>query len=145
MSQPAKSNSEDMRTDHNQCLGFQHIMENHQGERHVIVLQDFPDPDAISAAYAHQLISTSYTIEADIVYSGSISHQQNLALVNLLGIKLQPFSRDMDLSAYNGAIFVDHQGTTARIIAKSLEKAKVPVLMILDHHEPQNPPGAEFS
>lgn len=145
MSQPAKSNSEDMRTDQNQCLGFQHIMENHQGERHVIVLQDFPDPDAISAAHAHQLISKNYTIEADIVYSGSISHQQNLALVNLLGIKLQPFSRDMDLSAYNGAIFVDHQGTTARIIAKSLEKAKVPVLMILDHHEPQNPPGAEFS
>ncbi|MFW5997846.1 MAG: DHH family phosphoesterase, partial [Desulfovermiculus sp.] len=145
MSQPAKSNSEDMRTDQNQCLGFQQIMENHQGERHVIVLQDFPDPDAISAAHAHQLISKNYTIEADIVYSGSISHQQNLALVNLLGIKLQPFSRDMDLSAYNGAIFVDHQGTTARIIAKSLEKAKVPVLMILDHHEPQNPPGAEFS
>ena len=52
------------------------------------MLQDFPDPDAISSAYTHQLISALFEIEVDIFYSGEISHQQNIALVKLLGIDL---------------------------------------------------------
>ena len=141
----AKSNAVSGDTDHEQLLCMQQILGSHQGERHLIVIQDFPDPDAISAAYAHQLISKSYTIEADIVYSGTISHQQNLALVNLLGIKLHPFARDMDISQYAGAVFVDHQGSTAREAAKALDKAQIPVLIIVDHHEPQSTVQAEFS
>ncbi|MDZ7759173.1 MAG: bifunctional oligoribonuclease/PAP phosphatase NrnA [Desulfovermiculus sp.] len=132
-------------TENEQLHRFQQILGSHQGEHHLIVIQDFPDPDAISAAYAHQLISKNYTIETDIVYSGNISHQQNLALVNLLGIKLHPFARDMDISRYAGAIFVDHQGTTAREATKALEKTHIPILMILDHHEPQSSPQTEFS
>jgi hypothetical protein len=38
-------------------LEFFGVLEQHRGERHVIVLQDFPDPDAISSAYAHQLLA----------------------------------------------------------------------------------------
>ena len=30
------------------------ILNAHRGKRHVIVMQDFPDPDAISSAFAHQ-------------------------------------------------------------------------------------------
>ncbi len=145
MSQPAKQNRSHTQDAQDIFQDFQKILSSHHGERHLIVMQDFPDPDAISAAYAHQLISKNYTIEADIVYSGSISHQQNLALVNLLGIKLHPFSQDMDISAYAGAVFVDHQGTTARAIASSLEKNSIPVLIIVDHHEPQSGVQAEFS
>ncbi|MBS3780270.1 MAG: bifunctional oligoribonuclease/PAP phosphatase NrnA [Desulfovermiculus sp.] len=145
MSQSAKPQNNFSQAENEQLHKFRQILDSHQGERHLIVMQDFPDPDAISAAYAHQLISKSYTIETDIVYSGNISHQQNLALVNLLGIKLYPFARDMDLSEYSGAVFVDHQGTTARQVAKALKKAQIPVLMILDHHEPQSSPHAEFS
>jgi len=123
---------------------LQDILATHKGQRHLIVLQDFPDPDAISAAYAHQLISQEHGIEADIVYCGSISHQQNLALVNLLEIKLHPFLSHTDLSGYSGAVYVDHQGTTAREIAKALERAEVPVLMVLDHHEEQYRSEADF-
>ena len=123
---------------------LQEILAAHKGQRHLVVLQDFPDPDTISAAYAHQLISQDHGIEADIVYCGSISHQQNLALVNLLGIKLHPFHQEMDLRGYAGAVYVDHQGTTAREIAKALERAEVPVLMVLDHHEEQHSSEAEF-
>ncbi len=125
--------------------GFRSLLKDHQGERHLIALQDFPDPDAISSAYAHQLISRAHGIETDIVYCGSISHQQNKALVNLLEIKLHPFSRDSDLSRYSGAVYVDHQGTTARVLAKALEKANVPVLMTVDHHELQYNAQVEFA
>jgi len=124
---------------------LQELLAAHEGQRHVLVLQDFPDPDAISAAYAHQLISKAHKIEVDIVYCGSISHQQNLALVKLLGIELHPYTRDMDLAEYAGAIFVDHQGTTARKICQGLDKAGVPVLMVLDHHEEQSVSRAEFT
>lgn len=145
MTQPGKQNRSHTQDAHDIFQDFQKILGNHHGERHLIVMQDFPDPDAISAAYAHQLISKSYTIEADIVYSGNISHQQNLALVNLLGIKLHPFTPDMDLSTYGGAIFVDHQGSTAREAVRALKKVQVPVLMIIDHHEPQAEVQTEFS
>lgn len=121
------------------------VLAEQKGQRHIVVLQDFPDPDAISAGFAHRLISQAHGIETDLVYSGIISHQQNLALVKLLGIELLPYTRDMDLSGYAGAVFVDHQGTTARKIVEALEKAGVPLLMVLDHHEEQSVSEAQFT
>jgi nanoRNase/pAp phosphatase (c-di-AMP/oligoRNAs hydrolase) len=64
------------------------VLGAHPGEHHIIVLQDYPDPDAISSALAHQIISGQYDIETDIVYGREISHLQNRALVKLLGIDL---------------------------------------------------------
>ena len=145
MPKSAKSERAQPRAAEDSLQKFTQVLDSRRGQRHVIVIQDFPDPDAISAAYAHQLISKSYSIEADIVYSGSISHQQNLALVNLLGIDLHHFDSSMDMSVYSGAVFVDHQGTTARQVVKVLEKNKIPLLIIMDHHEPQSSPKSEFT
>jgi len=120
------------------------ILEAHQGERHVVVLQDFPDPDAISSAFAHQLISAEFNIQIDIIYSGKISHQQNIALVRLLRLELIQYDDSIDLSQYKGAVFVDNQGTTSEEIVKALESAEVPPLIIVDHHEQQNRLEPEF-
>src|SRR4029079_8886318 len=68
------------------------LLEQHRGERHVIALQDYPDPDAISAALAYQMIAERFDIHADILYEGAISHQENLALVRLLDIDLVRYS-----------------------------------------------------
>lgn len=127
------------------AAAFQAFLEAHQQERHAVVLQEYPDPDAIASAFAHQLISQEYGIEVDILYSGAISHQQNRALVNLLKIELIPFSQEHDFTVYDGAIFVDNQGSTARELVKVLKKHTVPVLMIIDHHEVQDMLQAEFS
>jgi nanoRNase/pAp phosphatase (c-di-AMP/oligoRNAs hydrolase) len=124
--------------------GISRVLEAHQNERHIIVLQDFPDPDAISSAFAHQLISERFDIEVDIVYAEQISHQQNIALVKLLGIELVPFDLSPDVTQYDGAIFVDNQGTTSNRIVDALEAAEVPPLIIVDHHEPQGRLEAEF-
>jgi len=113
------------------------LLQAHRGERHIIVLQNFPDPDAISSAFAHQLISAQFGIAADIVYSGKVSHQQNVALLKLLGISLIPFSANLDLSQYAGAVFVDNQGTTAGQIVDALAAAGVPTLVVVDHHATQ--------
>ncbi|MEP7198241.1 MAG: bifunctional oligoribonuclease/PAP phosphatase NrnA, partial [Chloroflexota bacterium] len=117
----------------------------HRGERHAIVLQDFPDPDAISSAFAHRLISTGFNVEAHILYNGRISHQQNLALVKLLGIDLLRHQPSVDLSQYAGAVFVDNQGTTCTEIVQALETAKVPALLVVDHHALQERLKPEFS
>jgi nanoRNase/pAp phosphatase (c-di-AMP/oligoRNAs hydrolase) len=39
------------------------MLDGHRGERHVVVLHDYPDPDAIASAYAHRLISAEYDID----------------------------------------------------------------------------------
>ena len=43
------------------------LLEKHRGERHAIVMQDYPDPDAISSAWAHKMIAARYAIESDII------------------------------------------------------------------------------
>merc|ERR1712054_703542 len=65
---------------------LEQTLENHRGERHIVVIQDFPDPDALSSAWAYQLIAQPYEIECDIVYAGTLSHQENIALVKLTGV-----------------------------------------------------------
>ena len=115
------------------------LLDAHKGERHVIVLQNYPDPDAISSAYAHQLISRRHGIEADILYGGKVSHQQNLALIRLLGLELTPFDpQHTDLHPYRGAVYLDNQGTTAPALVEALEAAQVPALIVVDHHALQD-------
>jgi nanoRNase/pAp phosphatase (c-di-AMP/oligoRNAs hydrolase) len=113
------------------------ILDAHRGENHIVVLQDYPDPDAISSAFAHQLISAKFDIRCDIVYNGKISHPQNIALVKLLGIELIRFDSSIDWKKYAGAVYVDNQGTTAEEIIRHLEEAGVAALIVVDHHELQ--------
>ena len=103
-------------------------LESRKGEKHAIVLQEFPDPDAIACGFAHQIISRAFDIETTILYCGRISHQQNIALVKLIGVDLVKYEASMDLAAYAGAVFVDNQGTTAGPILDALEEKGVPML-----------------
>lgn len=91
-------------------LKLTEMLEPHRGERHVIAVHDYPDPDAIASAYAHRLISAEFDIEAYILYTGEISHRQNIALVRLLGIDLIEYDDSLDLEPYQAAILVDHPG-----------------------------------
>ena len=127
------------------AAGMARVLEAHRGERHVIVLQDFPDPDAIAAAFAHRLIAARYDITCDAVYAGTVSHQQNRALLRLLEIDLQRYEGTLEPNKYAGSVFVDNQGTTATVLVEALAAAGVPVLVVVDHHAPQNRLHPEFS
>ena len=126
-------------------LNLAQILEEHRGERHVIVLHNFPDPDSISCAFAHQLISKNFDIETDLIHTGAISHQQNLALVKMLNIDLLEYEPEMDLEPYQAAIFLDHQGATVEEIVSALENAHIPTLLVVDHHKPHDRLTPEFS
>ncbi len=143
--QKKSSPKKTQKNDTERAAAFKAFFEAHQQERHAVILQEYPDPDAIASAFAHQIIALKYEITVDILYSGTISHQQNRALVNLLKIELVQFSQDHDLTVYDGAVFVDNQGSTARELVKALQKHNVPILMIVDHHESQDVLQAEFT
>lgn len=120
------------------------VLEKHRGEKHLVVLHDYPDPDAISSALAYRLIASEYDIDVDIVYSGKISHSQNVALVKLLEIELIPYDERMDLSRYNGVVYVDNQGAANNAISSAIESAGIPIVIIVDHHESQEELPSEF-
>jgi nanoRNase/pAp phosphatase (c-di-AMP/oligoRNAs hydrolase) len=121
------------------------VLEKHRGERHLIVLHEYPDPDAIASGYAHRIISAAFDIETNILYAGTISHPQNRALVRALDASLVPYSEGFDFSSYHAAVFVDHQGTTVGEIVERLDAAGVKLLLVVDHHEIQDQYRFEFS
>ena len=125
--------------------GLGQVLTAHRGERHIVVLQDFPDPDALASAYAHQLISAIYDIQVDIVHTEQISHVQNVALVRLVGMNVIRWNPAADLRKYQAAVFIDNQGTTAVRLVEALEKTGVPALMVIDHHELQERLQPKFS
>ena len=129
--------------DDERARAFAEFLQKHSGERHVVALQDFPDPDAIASAIAYRMLAARYNIEVDILYEGRISHQENLALVQLLDLNLIRFTEGVPLGDYDGAVFIDNQGTTTRLTDR-LDDAKVPTLAIIDHHAPQGLLRAEF-
>jgi nanoRNase/pAp phosphatase (c-di-AMP/oligoRNAs hydrolase) len=113
------------------------LLESRRGERHVVAIQDFPDPDAISSAMAYRELAAAFGISTDILYDGQISHPENLALVNLRDVHLTRWSRDVDLERYAAAVFVDNQGATTHLTER-LKAAGVPTLAVIDHHDPQD-------
>lgn len=120
------------------------LLEAHRGERHAIVIQDYPDPDAISGGWAHKMIAARFGIECDIIYEGRISHQENLALVQLTDLEMVRYSEGYNLEQYQGTVFVDNQGTTAALTDR-FEAAGIKPLVIVDHHEKQDRIEAEFT
>jgi nanoRNase/pAp phosphatase (c-di-AMP/oligoRNAs hydrolase) len=120
------------------------VLEAHKGETHIIAIQDFPDPDAMASAFAHQLICLNYGIEVDIVYTGRVSHQQNIALINLLNIELIRYSDSFDFSRYQGSVFIDNQGMTTSL-TKQLEASGIKPIIVVDHHERSGLLAPEFS
>lgn len=115
---------------------FASCLRAHAGESHIAVLQDYPDPDAISSAIAYRALADCCDIDVDVVYQGRISHQENLALVHLLELELTRYTEGLPLDRYEGAVFIDNQGTTSRLTER-LQEAGVPPIAIIDHHAHQ--------
>ena len=122
------------------------VLNKHQGERFLIIIQDFPDPDALSSAWAYQLIAANYKIQCEIVYAGTLSHQENIALVKLTNlpakkVTLQSF-QNLDFSGYQGCVLIDCQGTNTQLFP--IVESKLPLVTVIDHHSKQGELKAEF-
>jgi nanoRNase/pAp phosphatase (c-di-AMP/oligoRNAs hydrolase) len=122
-------------------------LDKHRGENQIVVIQDFPDPDALSSAWAYQLIAQQYEIQCDIAYAGTLSHQENIALVKLTELPAKRWGvqtlKDRDLSVYKGCVLVDSQGNTSQLIPL-VKQANIPIVVVIDHHSKQGEIEAEF-
>ncbi|MEM7553663.1 MAG: bifunctional oligoribonuclease/PAP phosphatase NrnA [Cyanobacteria bacterium P01_A01_bin.84] len=126
---------------------LQKNLQNHRHERHLVILQDFPDPDALSSAWAYQLIAEQYDIKCEIIYAGTLSHQENIALVKLTNLPAQRWTlqtiKSRDISPYQGFVLIDNQGTTSQLVPV-VEQAGLPLITIIDHHNLQGDFKSEF-
>jgi nanoRNase/pAp phosphatase (c-di-AMP/oligoRNAs hydrolase) len=126
---------------------FHQTLERHRGDRQLLILQDFPDPDALSSAWTYKLIAQKYDIQCDMVYAGTLSHQENIALVKLTNLPVQRLTpqtlKSRDLSKYQGCALLDNQGTTSQLLP-SVQQAGIPITVVIDHHSMQGDLNAEF-
>ncbi|MEL6439356.1 MAG: bifunctional oligoribonuclease/PAP phosphatase NrnA [Cyanobacteria bacterium J06621_8] len=123
------------------------VLENHRGEKQIVIIQDFPDPDALSSAWAYQMIAANYDISCEIVYGGTLSHQENVTLVRLTALPAQRcLNQDLqaqDLSIYQGCVLIDSQGTNSQLYSV-VKQAEIPLIAAIDHHSKQGELDAEF-
>jgi nanoRNase/pAp phosphatase (c-di-AMP/oligoRNAs hydrolase) len=96
----------------------------------LIVMQDFPDPDAIAAAYALKELGRSrFDISTSTACSGLVGRAENLALVRYL--KLNPLDlSSIDVSPFDLIAMVDTQPGSGN---NSLAPDRLPNIVI-DHH-----------
>lgn len=89
-----------------------------------------PDPDAIGSMMGLEwLLSKKYGIESVGFYSGSLSHPQNVAMVNLLDPVLRPVS-EYEPKEYDMRIVVDTVPVNA-----GLGDHTVNFELVIDHHK----------
>lgn len=96
----------------------------------LVVLQDFPDPDAIGAAGAlRELARALAGLQISIACSGIVGRAANRALVRYLGINLLSMAL-VDIDAYDVVAMIDTQPGTGN---NALPHDRVPDIVI-DHH-----------
>lgn len=98
-----------------------------------IICHNNPDPDCLASALALGRIAADAGIdERHILYSGTISHQQNRAFINLLEIDLAPFDPDAIPTGSPDELvaFVDH----AVPGANNDVPPDTPIDIVIDHH-----------
>lgn len=115
------------------------VLSSHRGERHIIAIRGYPDPDSIGSAMAHQWVAAQFGIECTILYFDDISHHENRALVKKLSVDMVRYSDTFDLHEYQRMALVD-----AQIFELPSTVTKLPIVSIVDHHKMQGDIEAEF-
>ncbi len=116
-------------------------LERHRGERLLIVLNGYPDPDNIGSGLALQMLAQSYDIESSLLTFFEVSHQENQALVKQLELDLWLYDERCDLDPYSLYAFVDSQKADNPIQAELAGKT---LLAFVDHHKKLGEIEAEF-
>ncbi len=96
----------------------------------LIVMQDFPDPDAIAAAAAlRELVKSFQEITTTLACGGFVGRAENRALLKYLGLNIKSLD-DTNLDQYAAIALVDTQPWAGN---NGLSRKVVPDIVI-DHH-----------
>jgi nanoRNase/pAp phosphatase (c-di-AMP/oligoRNAs hydrolase) len=116
------------------------LLESRMGERHAVILPNYPNPDAIASAYAHKLISEEFGIDVSIHFGGSIQPRHHLGLERLLDINITPIQKPQDLTGIQAAVLIDDHINIEEEVRDLLEKAGIPTILCM---QKENSSGIE--
>ncbi|KPU63526.1 phosphoesterase [Thermococcus sp. EP1] len=100
----------------------------------LIVMHDNPDPDAMASAAALQYIAQNMGLRSTIVYGGEITHHENRAFVNLLGLDMRKVSLgSYEVKRHSAIALVDCQpnGNLSVLDDEDLKRIEI----LIDHHQ----------
>jgi nanoRNase/pAp phosphatase (c-di-AMP/oligoRNAs hydrolase) len=117
------------------------VLERHRGEKILLILTGYPDPDNIASGLAHKFLAKAFDIDTTLLCFHEVSHQENRALVKRLELDLQLYDEKFDLQPYSACAFVDTQKTDTLIADKLSTKT---LLSFVDHHKRLGESPAEF-
>jgi len=107
----------------------------------LILPHDYPDPDALAAAFALHFLAREYSgIESRIAYRGVIGRTENQAMVNTLRIPVHRL-KPADLKKYRQVALVDTQPAFDNNPFPANRRAT----MVIDQHESTVPPAADLA
>jgi nanoRNase/pAp phosphatase (c-di-AMP/oligoRNAs hydrolase) len=120
---------------------FREVLARHHGEKILLILVGYPDPDNIASGLAHQFLAKEFDIEATLLCFHEVSHHENRALVKRLEIDLQLYDEEFDVGPYAAYALVDTQNPETPISDRLEGKS---LLSFVDHHRRLGTPPAEF-
>lgn len=119
----------------NASLLYKKLMElKEEGDSMLIVMHDNPDPDAMASALALKIIAQTAGFNVKVVYGGEITHHENRAFVNLLGLDLLKVSRgSYEIKRHPFIAIVDCQpnGNISILEEEDFNRIKI----LIDHHQ----------
>ncbi|AIF69948.1 phosphoesterase [Palaeococcus pacificus DY20341] len=105
-----------------------------KGDSLLIVMHDNPDPDAMASAVALKAIAQQVGFTVKMVYGGEITHHENRALVNILGLDLVKVSRgSYEIKRHPFIAIIDCQPNGNLTILEEDDLKRVQIL--IDHHQ----------
>lgn len=113
----------------------------HSGQRLLVLLTGYPDPDNIASGLALQHLARLHGVEARLLCFHEVSHQENQALVTQLELDLWLYDGRCDLDPYDAYAFIDTQRTETPIAEELAGKT---FLACVDHHKRLADLPAEF-
>jgi len=122
-----------------QTKALQEMLSRCAGERHIIAIRGYPDPDSIGAAMAHAFICAGFEIEPLVLYFDDISHHENRALVKKLAIEMVRYSENLELEGFDRVALVDSQS-----VDLPPPLSELPMVSVVDHHKTGIETGAQF-
>jgi nanoRNase/pAp phosphatase (c-di-AMP/oligoRNAs hydrolase) len=120
---------------------FYKVLARHRGERILVVLIGYPDPDCMASGLAHKFLAKQFDIDTTLLCFHEVSHQENRAMVKQLGIDLQLYEDKFDLRPFSAVAFVDTQNIHSPISDQLAGKS---LLSLVDHHKRVSGVPAEF-
>jgi nanoRNase/pAp phosphatase (c-di-AMP/oligoRNAs hydrolase) len=109
------------------------ILDKHSGSKILIALKGHPDPDSISSALALQTLFREKNIESLVAHVEEVSHQENTALMKLLGVDFVKYQgENLDFTQFAGYSLVDSQLPDNGMVE---QLSALPAIAIIDHHD----------